>query len=138
MLDKSLYCSFVDPNICKQLVDEGLTVDTPYHWICKGKDAELFTLSFDVDRYYAQAQKNVDFIDAPVRIPAFQTGDMVKLLPDHMLVKNNNEWELACSDLFDLQIERAPRMPDVYAWVVLKAFKQRKLNVQVALKTITP
>ena len=62
---------------------------------------------------------------------------MEKLLPDYLLNKNNNEYELSCSNLFQFEIEKGSRLPDVFAKAVLKGIQQHKINVQEAIKKIS-
>ena len=136
MVNHPLTQSFVDPNICQELVDAGLKITAPYCWLHEFKKYTLYSLAFDEDDYYepgyqAKIQLGASFI------PAFQIEDMQQLLPDWLLNKNNNEFELHCSSLFSLDIEKAGRIPDAFAKMVLKAILKRKIDVAHAIKTIT-
>ena len=137
ILNNHLYQSFVDPAICQQLINAQLLVNTSYKWLIENDKAVLFTLAFDEDNYYEQAYKNIEHVNPIVMIPAYQVIDMEKLLPDHMLTKTNTEYELHCSCLFEFDVERGTRLPDVYAKMVLRGIEKRKIDVGLAIKKLT-
>jgi hypothetical protein len=122
MNDSTLYQCFVDPEICRQLMDAGLGVNMPFCWIVKNGKAHLFSLAFDEDNYYSQAFANVGHVNPFVIIPAS---------------KINIEYELNCSSLFEFDVEKASRMPDVYAKMVLKGIVQGKIDPVQAIIKIT-
>ena len=129
--------SYVGSALCRLLLAAGLEVTAPFCWDVTGKHAVLITNAFDEDGYYAAAIEAKKLVKDLVLVPAFQTGDMIKLLPDFMLTLNNNEYELHCSSLFTLDIEKAQRLPDVFAKMVLRGIKERKIDVDNAIKMIT-
>ncbi len=136
--DNPLYQCFVSPKICQDLVNAGLMVnEISFHWRLNRCHAELFTLEFDEDNYYRQAFKNLEHFSRIELIPAFQIKDMEKLLPDHILSKNNIEYELNCSSLFEFEVQKNTRMPDVYAMMVLKGIEQHKIDPGLAIKKIS-
>lgn len=135
--DKPLYQCFVSPGLCSMLHDAGLKIQAPFCWRFTGTKACLFSLVFDEDHYYQQALENINHIDQLVLIPAFQIKDMEKLLPDYMLTKNNVEYELFCSSLFEFDVQKSNRLPDVFAYMVIKGIEQRKIDVSLAIKKIT-
>lgn len=135
--NKPLYQSFVHPYLCKQLWNLGLNATTVFCWKKEQEDYLLVTLAFDEDGYYNLAYGNSNFVAPMPLFNAFQTADMEKLLPDYLLTKNNNEYELHCSSLFSLDIEKSDRMPDVFAKLVIKSIEQRKIDIHHAIKMIT-
>lgn len=136
VINSSLYQDFVYPNICRALMEQGLKVNTVYKWRILNGQATLTTNAFDKDEYYIQGNKHTDAIEKPGYIQAFQIKDMEKLLPDYMLTRNNTEYELHCSNLFDMEVEKANRLPDVFAITVLKAIESKKINVAHAIKVL--
>jgi hypothetical protein len=131
-----LYESFVDVGLCMLLYREGLNPITPFKWRVLRHAATLTTTVFDTDNYYVDGQKMVDAIDAPAYFPAFTIGDLQKILPDYLLNKNNNEYELSCSSLFKLDVETSDRMPDVFAKVVIKGLAEYKLQACDCMRRI--
>ncbi len=138
MLESSLHQSFVSPSICIQLLDAGLNIKAPFCWHVLGTNKfKLFSLAFDEDSYYTASYNAAMQLNAISLVPAFQIMDMVKLLPDHLLNRNNNEYELSCSSLFSFEVEKGTRMPDVYAAMVLKGIQAYKINTVEAIKQLT-
>ncbi len=127
MIAHRIYQSFVDVNLSQQLHHAGLNVKTNFIWIIRNGEANLYTEVFDKDKYYMQAEKNVDFINTSYQIPAFELKDIESLLPDYLLSRNGKEYELSCSNLFEIDIMKHDRLPDVFALTVLKALEQRKI-----------
>lgn len=138
MLDHPLLQSFVSPAICRQLLDAGLNIKAPFCWKQeRGGKTSLYSLSFDDDCYYTAAYNLQVQMNAITLVPAFQLMDMEKLLPDHLLSKTNNVYELNCSSLFCFDVERGTRLPDVYAAVVLKGIQEYKIDAGKAIKQLS-
>ncbi len=136
-MDLVSYQEFVNPNICYRLMKLGLIINTAYKWRVVNEHGTLTTTIFDVDEYYIQGNKHTDAIEKPTYIQAFQIKDMERLIPDYMLTRNNTEYELHCSSLFDMTVEKSNRLPDVFAIMVLKAIESKKIDVQQAITILT-
>lgn len=135
-MDSTIYQDFVKPSLCIDLMNAGLLPFTAFKWRVNGNSTQLHTILFDLDNYYLEGFQHLDIIDKPTYLKAFQVKDMEKLLPDYMLTRNNNIYELHCSNLFDMAVETADRLPDVFAITVLKAIKHKKINIANAINLL--
>lgn len=135
-MDSTIYQDFVKPSLCIELMSAGLIPFTAFKWRVKKNDTQLRTILFDLDDYYIDGFNQLDIIDNPLYLKAFQIKDMEKLLPDYLLSRNNNMYELHCSSLFNMDVETSDRLPDVFAITVLKAIQHKKINVESAIKII--
>ena len=135
-LDGQLYRSFVAPQLCVELREAGLYAITPFCWYQPDKEKpdiwHLFSLQFDLDEYYSKAFGNVNYVSPINFVNAFQFKDMESLLPDYLLTRNNTDYELHCSSLFSLDVLNDGRMPDVFAKMVLKGIRERKIDIENA------
>lgn len=136
-LDNPLCQCFVSPKLCKELYEAGMVGSLFYIWRTEKAVPELFTLAFDEDKYYLQGFNNLISINQLKFIPAYQVKDMEKLLPDYLLCKTNIEYELSCSNLFQFDVEKNKRMPDVFAMMVLKGIRSGKIDPVLAMKKIS-
>lgn len=137
-LNDCYYQSFVDPALCSKLVTAGIQVNTPFFWVVKGRFAEMYSYAFDRDKYYVQADANVNFISNLVKLPAYQLMDMQKLLPDFILSKHGDIYLLRIFKYFGMEAVSSPRMPDVFALMVLKCISINKIDLYEAIKLLKP
>ena len=134
--ENTLMEPFVSPELCDALVIAGLDTLAVYNWKITEGRVTLFTLAFDTDLYSKQATLNTEFINGSKWIPAYQYTDLQKILPDYMLSRNNDQFELHCDQLFEYSIETASRMPDVFAKMVIQGINSGKINLSKAIEKI--
>lgn len=142
ILDIPIYQDFVSPQVCKQLMWQGLN-SGPYAYRLHGNIAELVSYAFDKDDYYLQADANVGYSNNVYRnaiqhVPAFSIKDMEKLIPGNWLMqKTELGYEIMCESLYQLPAQIDLRLPDAFAKVVLHGLKSRTLKLEYCNKLIT-
>lgn len=135
MKDIPLYQSFVTPELCIELITEGLQPSTHFAWKLDHGRYLMITLAFDEDNYYKESMGCIDYIKPMTLLNAFEMADMEKLLLDFMLTKNNDRYELL-SSVLPGHIETDSRLPDVFAKLVLRAIRKKKIDIDYATKKI--
>lgn len=137
-LQLPLYQDFVSPENCQHLVDQGLDIKTVYLWKIRANECWLYTHAFDQDELYKQAIANEEHVHPLDKtLPAFQEGDMEKLLPDYWLMRNDGVYTISCDKIFELPEATADRKPDAFARMVLNAFRKKILSLNKAISLIT-
>lgn len=143
VLNDAILHGFVNPTLCKKLMQAGITCSTIYKWKITNDKGFLYTYAFDMDGYYEEGDKNIESINPPdVIIPAYQLKDIEKTIPiPYLLTRSaNGEYELMCDAIYQMRSIKAFRMPDVFALMLLDALCDRKLdldktNLLIANKT---
>ncbi len=137
LMKSPLHQSFVHPDICRRLANAGINMNTPYIWkAMPDGQTMLFTLAFDVDCYYTNGQQYISEFNPPANTPAFQLGDMEKLLPDYYLERSNGNFKLLCSAWFPDRHFEDTRLPDLLARIVNLALIDGKIHPVMAIEII--
>lgn len=114
-----VYKEFVSATLCNELMQAGLEVQLPFFWKVYQK-AILKSFAFDNDDYYKEGDIVIDQLYPPTAIiPAFQIGDLDKLMPDYYISRVNNEFTLSILDIYRMGSVTEKRLPDAYAKMIL-------------------
>ena len=144
ILNNPVYRSFVAPDLCIDLHNAGLLINTPFNWIVEegGEEVLLATDFFD-DLTQKMSKANIAYLVKykgihcmGTRYPAFTFADMTMILPDFLLSRNNIEYEIHCSSLFPMEVEKAERFPDAAAAIVIKAIIKNLIPLNQAINLI--
>jgi hypothetical protein len=130
LIDNPLHQNFVSPWLCKDLNDLGLTSHTIYQWKVRLNTTDLFTVAFDIDRYYVDAVKHIDHVNPPLDVmPAYSTKDVEKCLPHWLMTFGQNGYEVSLDQMFGMESKTAQRMPDAFAMLLKEMMMKGKIDV---------
>ncbi len=127
--EKPLYRNFCVPEVCRQLMNSGITTQTLYEWQLKRGLSYLNSNAFDYDDYYVSARNILNKLDPPTYIfPAYSAADLLSVMPDVCIVKNENIFTVgipANKTLTAIPLtEEAPRLPDALGLLLLKCISE--------------
>lgn len=123
----------VHPNHCKDLQLCGVTGKTIFDWHISNNVAELVTYYFDNDSYYYGAKEKLwqlPDVRKPQILPAYDLMSMQAVIPgNYSLIRTDyGLYELAIEAIWGCREERAERLPDVFALMVLQCIRRRILD----------
>lgn len=120
-----LHQNFVDPILCKDLFEAGLTDKTPFFWKISNGQPFIWTTTFDPDKYYTNAEAIIDACLHTAILPAYTAADMEKIIGNflHTCVAGNHEVTPLQHRRIGLRM--APRYPDALAMIATELLMRR-------------
>jgi hypothetical protein len=134
LIDNPKYTMFVNPQLCSDLQQLGLTSTTVFQWKIYADRLLLNTHVFDVDDYNSQAMANTDAIDPPLLVlPAYTIMDMQNLIPSYKSVCNQRNYMVTVDRYVRAAITfYSERLPDAMAMVIKELLLQKKVILPIA------
>lgn len=129
-VDNPIFENFVSPILCNDLLNFGLTPHTVFRWKVHGDVCMLYTDYWDFDNYYSDAIKLQDEINPPTHVlPAYSIKDVEKGLPDYLLCKTGDEYEVALEKIYNTGFHKAKRLPDALALMLKEVITKGRVNL---------
>lgn len=129
-VDNPIFENFVSPILCNDLLNLGLTPHTVYKWKTYGDLSLLFTNYWDFDNYYSDALKLQDEANPPLEVlPAYSIKDVEKGLPDYLLRKDGDEYEVALEKIYQSGFHKAKRLPDALALMLKEVISKGRVSL---------
>lgn len=115
----------VSPPLCKRLQEAGFTSNTSLKYVPTATGFEVYTRLFDYLSVYDEDIVKIDGLSTPNYIPAYHIGELLPLLPNFFVGKNNNLYEVSIEVGYDVTPSFSSRYADAVALQVLEFSKTR-------------
>lgn len=138
--DSKVFKDFVSPNICRDIMCAGFTPQVNYFWRGETKDdLELISFLFDLDDYYKDAYRAIDYVCKPAFIlAAFTINDLEQHMPEYCICKDaQRNYEIMVDDKYEVASAKSSRLPDAFGQMMINLVKKRVIDVRQFAKSNT-
>lgn len=122
---------FASVPMCRALNETGLTDNIAFKYVLyKDGPTHIISKAFDPLGLYSLDLSEVGVTQSPAeKIPAYTLGDLLSILPDWVIAKTNNTYEISIDKFYEqTPCRNHVRYVDAVGEAVLELLKSKKLD----------